>query len=450
MGKFYADGHSTFWPVARARNRIALKMRRKAAMFLLTFPFLVFFLFPSSQSIAIPSYSSTMPESNPPLPGRISPSSLTSASFTQKWTLENIARISKATDEATIAYFVQVSDQTLPLIPRLLARLHHPQNYYAVHFDKKIPDDRVITIVAKIKANPAYSNVIVMERDPVTYRGITMVLNNLAAMSELIDVGGWDYFINLSGSDYPLVSPSIQRKFLAMPYVKEHASNFFILSPKSQWNQSLAYRFKHITVDTALGMSERPQDSQLIVLDQKTPLFAKLNYDFIKGEGWLIITRKACKFMIESNFARKMLVSMAYSQDPSEHFYISALWNHPQFNRTIIPHSLRTVYWKLNGEYSGQHPYVIDKVREKNGSYTIWPWLRISPHWFVRKFSEPDHPMMDWIDNEMSGLGNSVNQSSVDISLQRVETHLHWLYNIRSKRGERKMAPKGEDLWPQR
>lgn len=58
-------------------------------------------------------------------------------------------------------------------------------------------------------------------------------------------------------------------------------------------------------------------------------------------------------------YARKMLLPMAFSQEASDHYYVSLFWKHPGYNRTIIPHSLRTVYWNLNGVSSGQYPMLL-------------------------------------------------------------------------------------------
>lgn len=367
------------------------------------------------------------------------------------WTKENYPRLADATEEANIAYFVQVSDSSLPLLPRLLSRLHHPENFYALHFDKKIPAYRVVKVVEKVKSNPFYKNVHIMERESVTYRGITMVLNNMAAITDLLKLGDWDYFINLSGSDYPLVSPIVQRRVLAMPHIRAKDYNFFTVSPKEQWDESKRFRFQQIAVDTALGFSEQPEDSNLVILNQRQPLLDALNYEYIKGEGWIMLTRKACEFMLTSAKSRKMLLSMAYSQEASEHFYVSLFWNDPTFNRTILTHSLRTVYWVLNGVPSGQHPYVIDNLLHEDGSFKLWPWLRASPHWFARKFSIPDSPILDWIDNEMSGLGNNPNETSIAESTSRMETHLHWLLGLNHEVLDQDAARKKiEETWPSR
>lgn len=48
---------------------------------------------------------------------------------------------------------------------------------------------------------------VVVKSNLVTYRGPTMVSNTLHAASILLKEGGdWDWFINLSASDYPLVT----------------------------------------------------------------------------------------------------------------------------------------------------------------------------------------------------------------------------------------------------
>lgn len=366
------------------------------------------------------------------------------------WTLNNVTRLDDSTDEVNIAYFIQVSLSSLPMVDRLMSKIHHKENFYALHFDKKIPAYKVISIVSHIKSNPLYSNVHVMERESVTYRGITMVLNNMAAISQLLSLGQWDYCINLSGSDYPLVAPEVQRKLLALPFIKERESNFFIFAPREEWEDSKRYRFDQIAVDTALGFSNAQEDSELIITGEQTPLKDKLNFDFIKGEGWFILTRKACKFMLDSPFSRKMLLSMAYSQDASEHFYISLFWNHPEFNRTIVPHALRTVFWRLNGVSSGQHPFLIDETRETNGSYSLWPYLRVSPHFFARKFKNPDNPVMDMIDKEMSGMSEASNEEYVKASTLRAEQFLHWLYEIFPEEPSNEVIQQNEDKWPSR
>eukprot|EP00168_Porphyra_purpurea_P010647 TRINITY_DN2650_c0_g1_i5.p1 TRINITY_DN2650_c0_g1~~TRINITY_DN2650_c0_g1_i5.p1 ORF type:complete len:393 (-),score=61.90 TRINITY_DN2650_c0_g1_i5:535-1713(-) len=134
---------------------------------------------------------------------------------TSQRTLRRLAQSSREPNppEADLAYFVQVSASNVALLPRLMAAIYHPDNAYAVHFDVKIGAavvadtvDKVGSALAAFAAEGAPSgrrqrdgtkaqrtqvalpeNVLFMDRTPVTYRGITTVLNTLEGMSTLLN-----------------------------------------------------------------------------------------------------------------------------------------------------------------------------------------------------------------------------------------------------------------------
>lgn len=345
-----------------------------------------------------------------------------------RWTRDNVLHLENAREEVNIAYFIQVSDSSLPMLPRLLSRLYHPHNVYAIHCDRKIATHRVLKAMSELKRDGRYDNVHFMERESVTYRGVTMILNNVAAIHFLLDKSrDWAYFINLSASDYPLVAPDVPRKLLALPHVRAAAYNFFTVSPHDQWLQRRAERFDGIAVDMAMGLSERRAHARLEETPYRNPLTEALSYEYAYSEGWFILTRDACRFMVSSAHAQRILLTMAYSVDPSEHYYLSVFWNHPDYNRTILPHSLRTVFWDHDGVMAGQHPYTIDETRDENGGYPLVQRLLTSPHWFARKFKHANSAPLDTIDNYMSGLGDNVNQTAVRESRGRIDLHLQWL-----------------------
>lgn len=358
--------------------------------------------------------------------------------LSRKWTLKNVTRIKDVALEVNIAYFIQVSESNLPLVPRLLSRLYHPQNQFIIHFDRKIPTSLVLPMMRQFSRNSTYmqnKNVQIMDREMITYRGVTMILNTLDAIQQLLSLSStWEYFINLSGSDYPLVSPVMQRRLLALPFVQDRHANFFTLSPMRQWEPAEEFRFRKVAVDQGLAGDDVPvEDSRLRILGVDSPLRGRLRFAYARGEAWMILTRSACKFMIQNALSRKLLLTFANSQDPSEHYYVSLFWNHPVLNATVVPHSLRTVYWNLNGRRAGQHPYVIDSLfndSTTNGSFSIWERLKMSPHFFARKFSIPDSPILDLVDNNLNGLGQNVNETAVSMSLLRVERHLQWIFGL--------------------
>jgi hypothetical protein len=110
-----------------------------------------------------------------------------------------------------IAYLVSGSSGDGKALRRTLRVLYHPANRYVVHLDLEAPATERAELAAALRADPVYSrfrNVRVVTRaNLVTYRGPTMVANTLHAAAILLrEAGDWDWFINLSASDYPLVT----------------------------------------------------------------------------------------------------------------------------------------------------------------------------------------------------------------------------------------------------
>lgn len=110
-----------------------------------------------------------------------------------------------------LAYLISGSAGDGSSLRRTLRALYHPNNQYVVHLDLEAPASERLEFAAAIRNDLVYSrfgNVRVIDRaNMVTYRGPTMVTNTLHAASVLLkERGDWDWFINLSASDYPLVT----------------------------------------------------------------------------------------------------------------------------------------------------------------------------------------------------------------------------------------------------
>ncbi|KAJ4851423.1 hypothetical protein Tsubulata_029275 [Turnera subulata] len=93
---------------------------------------------------------------------------------------------------------------------RVLKALYHPGNYYLIHVDYDAPEKEHAQIAEFVSSDPVFSQVgnvwIVGKPNLVTYRGPTMLATTLHAMAILLRTCKWDWFINLSASDYPLVT----------------------------------------------------------------------------------------------------------------------------------------------------------------------------------------------------------------------------------------------------
>lgn len=80
-----------------------------------------------------------------------------------------------------------------------------------MHLDLEAKAEERIELVEFVKNEALFEKVgnvrVVVKSNLVTYRGPTMVSNTLHAAAILLkECGDWDWFINLSASDYPLVT----------------------------------------------------------------------------------------------------------------------------------------------------------------------------------------------------------------------------------------------------
>ena len=110
-----------------------------------------------------------------------------------------------------LAYLISGSTGDGESLKRTLKALYHPRNQYAVHLDLEAPVEERLELARFVESEPLFVNVgnvrMVSKANLVTYRGPTMVTNTLHAAAILFKEGGdWDWFINLSASDYPLVT----------------------------------------------------------------------------------------------------------------------------------------------------------------------------------------------------------------------------------------------------
>jgi len=117
-------------------------------------------------------------------------------------------------------------------VKRLLKAIHHPRNYYLLHLDLEASDEERMELAKYVRSEKKkFENVMVMGlADLVTEKGPTMLASTLHGVAILLKKAkDWDWFINLSASDYPLMpQDDILHIFSYLPrYLNfiEHTSN---------------------------------------------------------------------------------------------------------------------------------------------------------------------------------------------------------------------------------
>lgn len=109
------------------------------------------------------------------------------------------------------AYLISGSKGDLEKLWRTLHALYHPLNHYVLHLDLESPLEERLELSSRVEKQHIFSEVgnvfVIPKANMVTYRGPTMVANTLHACAILLKRSkDWDWFINLSASDYPLVT----------------------------------------------------------------------------------------------------------------------------------------------------------------------------------------------------------------------------------------------------
>lgn len=109
------------------------------------------------------------------------------------------------------AYLISGSRGDLEKLWRTLKALYHPLNQYVVHLDLESPAEERLQLASRVQNETMFAEVgnvhMITKANMVTYRGPTMVANTLHACAILLKKSkDWDWFINLSASDYPLVT----------------------------------------------------------------------------------------------------------------------------------------------------------------------------------------------------------------------------------------------------
>lgn len=94
---------------------------------------------------------------------------------------------------------------------RTLQAVYHPRNQYVLHLDLEAPPRERLELTISVKSDPTFREVenvhVMAQSNLVTYKGPTMIACTLQAIAILLRQSlEWDWFINLSASDYPLVT----------------------------------------------------------------------------------------------------------------------------------------------------------------------------------------------------------------------------------------------------
>jgi hypothetical protein len=125
--------------------------------------------------------------------------------------INNNRSIYSQTKQITIAYFILVH-RFPEQFKRLFKAIFNKENHYLIHLDKKSDKKTCDEVKLFLRDFP---NAHILDSENVVWGGYSMVQSELNGIKFLLDIDlKWDFFINLSGQDFPLKSQEIIRNFL--------------------------------------------------------------------------------------------------------------------------------------------------------------------------------------------------------------------------------------------
>ncbi|KAM7511393.1 hypothetical protein LguiB_010268 [Lonicera macranthoides] len=285
-----------------------------------------------------------------------------------------------------LAYLISGSTGDGGMLQRTLLALYHPNNRYVVHLDAESSLEERIELEKFVKNFPAFvkfGNVVMITKaNLVTYRGPTMVANTLHAAAILLKQGGdWDWFINLSASDYPLVTQDdLLHTFSYLP----RDLNFIDHTSDIGWKEF--QRAKPIIIDPGLYMTKK-SDVFWITQRRSVPTAFKL----FTGSAWMALSRPFIDYCVWGwdNLPRTVLMYYANFISSPEGYFHTVICNANEFSNTTVNSDLHFISWDNPPK---QHPHYLNlddfqKMVDSNAP-------------FARKFHHND-PVLDKIDLEL-------------------------------------------------
>ncbi|KAI4320736.1 hypothetical protein MLD38_034182 [Melastoma candidum] len=286
------------------------------------------------------------------------------------------------------AYLVSGSKGDLDKLWRTLHALYHPRNQYVVHLDLESPVEERLELDSRVKSNTLFSKVgnvrVITKANMVTYRGPTMVANTLHACAILLKENKeWDWFINLSASDYPLVT---QDDLLSTFSNLKRDLNFIEHTSQLGWKADK--RAMPLMVDPGLYMAKK-SDIFWVTPKRELPTAFKL----FTGSAWMILSRSFVEYCIWGwdNLPRIMLMYYTNFVSSPEGYFQTVICNTPEFNNMVLNHDMHYISWDTPPK---QHPHTLTVNDTKN--------MIDSGAAFGRKF-KGGSPVLNKIDKELLG-----------------------------------------------
>ncbi|WZZ06668.1 beta-glucuronosyltransferase GlcAT14A-like [Brassica napus] len=269
---------------------------------------------------------------------------------------------------------------------RLLLAVYHPRNRYLLHLGAEATEAERLSLLSRLKTVPAvnaFGNVDVLGRvDRLSDNGASKTAATLHAVSILLKLGrSWNWFIELSALDYPLITQDdLSHVFASV----NRSINFIDHTSDLSWKES--QRIKPIVVDPALYLARR---TQLFTATEKRP--TPDAFKVFTGSPWIVLSRSFLEYCIFGwdNLPRTLLMYFNNVILSEECYFHTVICNAPEFSNTTVNADLRYMIWdsppKMEPHFLSVSDY--DQMAQSGAA-------------FARQFKKDD-PVMDMVDRQI-------------------------------------------------
>ncbi|MDD2870867.1 MAG: beta-1,6-N-acetylglucosaminyltransferase [Candidatus Gracilibacteria bacterium] len=263
--------------------------------------------------------------------------------------------------QINIAYLILV--HRLPKqFKRMFKSLYVPNNYYLIHIDKKA-DQKIHSEIKEFIKD--FQNTYILESESIVWGGYSMVQVELNGIKKLLEISAkWDFFINLSGQDFPMKSQKEITNYLS----KNINNSYLKIAEQLLERPETMNRIENYFIDNGDNVSQ--------IISKKRDYMENV-IPYIGGQ-WMILTRKCCEFIINNIETKKFEKFYTNTLIADESFFQTLLMN-SSFSGKIINDDKRSIIWVAEGDI---------KLRPKTFNNTDIDFLSINGNLFARKFDD--------------------------------------------------------------
>uniref|UniRef100_UPI00358DF71E xylosyltransferase 2-like isoform X2 n=1 Tax=Myxine glutinosa TaxID=7769 RepID=UPI00358DF71E len=291
-----------------------------------------------------------------------------------------------------IVFMLVVHGRAVRQLHQLFSAIYHSHHYYYIHVDQRSSYlHRQMLQLAKSFANVRMTS----WRMATIWGGASLLAMYLRAMKDLLNMADWtwDFFLNLSASDFPVRHNDQLVAFLS----KYRDKNFL----KSHGRETAKFMKKQ-----GLDRIFHECDAHMWRLGERT---VPTGITMDGGSDWFALNHRTVDFIINSKLR---LVSdlkqfFAFTLLPAESFFHTLLMN-SEICTSVVDNNLRLTNWNRRLGCKCQYKHIVDWCGcspndFKPADYTRFKQLA-RPTFFARKFeASVSQSIISWLHTDLYG-----------------------------------------------